>query len=141
MVHLPVFQLYRGKFNMAKRYILIAEDDAAQRELYTLILEFEGYEVKSVSNGREALEEIQRKAPDLILTDIGMPEIDGLELIQLVKEQKALADIPVVVMTSFQKGYLTWAWAAGAKGAIAKPFSPEDLFTAIREALPERSGH
>ena len=119
---------------MGKPYILIAEDDDDQRELYTQMLEMEGFKVNSVASGKEVLEVLQQSHPDVILTDIGMPEMDGLELIRRVKEQ--LADIPVVVMTSFQKGYLTLARAAGASGTITKPFSAEDLYTAILEVLP-----
>lgn len=124
---------------MGKPYILIAEDDDDQRELYTRMLEMQGFKVKSVASGKEVLEELQKTPPDVILTDIGMPEMDGLELITRVKEK--LADIPVVVMSSFQKGYLTWARAAGANGTIAKPFSAEDLYTAILEVLPPSTEH
>lgn len=124
---------------MGKPYILIAEDDDDQRDLYTHMLEMQGFKVKSVASGKEVLEELQKNRPDVILTDIGMPGMDGLELITRVKEK--LADIPVVAMTSFQKGYLTWAWAAGANGTIAKPFSAEDLYTAILEVLPLSTEH
>lgn len=121
---------------MRKWCVLLAEDDADQRELFTLILEMNGFEVHSVADGKEALDELQRTAPDLILTDIGMPRIDGLELVKLVKQREELAHVPIIVMTSFGGGYLTWAWAAGANGMLAKPFAEEELCTTIAQFLP-----
>lgn len=95
---------------MKKQCVLLAEDNEEQREVCRLLLQMQGFEVTSVTNGKEALAELQRSQPDVLLTDIGMPEMDGLELLQVVKEKEELAHVPVVVMTGFEKGYLTWAW-------------------------------
>lgn len=70
-----------------------------------------------------------------------MPAMDGLELVQRVKEYAAFAQVTIVVMTGSEFGYLTWAWSKGANETLAKPSSPEDLFTAILNVLPESRGH
>lgn len=121
--------------------ILLAEDNDDQRELFTRMLTLKGYEVRPVANGKDALAELQRSQPDVILTDIAMPDMDGLEFVRLVRENEALTDVPIIVMTAFEKGYLTWAWAAGANGALAKPFAPDDLYMAILKVLPQSRGH
>lgn len=126
---------------MRKLCVLVAEDNEDQRHLYTMMLRIQGFEVRSVANGKEALKELQRSPPDVVLTDISMPDMDGMELLKLVKETEELAHVPIVVMTGFEKGYLTWAWAAGANETIAKPFTPEDLYTAILSVLPASPGH
>ena len=126
---------------MRKSYVLLAEDDADQRELFTLMLEEKGFEVHSVANGKEALAELQRSVPDLILTDIQMPEMNGLDLVWQVKHHAKFVDVPIIVMTCNNKEYLKVASTMGANGTIAKPFDEEDLFTAILQVLPESEGH
>ena len=131
---------------MRKPCILLAEDNADQRELFIYLLEIEGFEVRSVTNGKEALAELQRgpldcNPPDLILTDIAMPEMSGLDLVKAVREKEEYSHVPIVVMTNFEKGYLTWAWAAGANGTLAKPFSAEDLHAVILNVLPTSREH
>lgn len=126
---------------MKKLCILIAEDNEDQRELFTLMLIMGGFEVRSVTNGKEALAELQRSLPDVILTDISMPEMNGLELVRSVKSQKAFAEVPIVVMSAFDRSYLKWAATMGANATISKPFEQDDLFTTILKVLPESLGH
>ena len=125
---------------MSKRCVLVAEDDDSQRELFTFMLTTAGFDVRPVATGSAALAELKRWQPDVILTDIMMPDMDGLELVQLVKGKADLSHIPIVVMTAYGKGYLSQAWALGAQGTIAKPFAPEDLFMALLQVLPEVQG-
>ncbi|MFN7926800.1 MAG: response regulator [Blastocatellia bacterium] len=126
---------------MKKPCVLVAEDNENQRELYSLLLELNGFEVKAVANGREALEELESYTPDLVLTDIAMPEMSGLELVEQVRRNQALSRLPIIVMTSFDRYYLHWAECVGADGTLRKPIDPEDLFTMILQLLPEHSGH
>ncbi len=126
---------------MAKLCILMAEDDADQRELYTYILEMNGFEVRSVANGKEAFAELHQNPPDLILTDIAMPEMSGLELMKAVREDDEFSHVPIILMSSFEGGSLTLSWIEGASGVIAKPFQPDDLFETILKVLPASRGH
>lgn len=120
---------------MDHKTILLAEDDADQRELYTYLLKINGYEVTSVGTGREALRELQHCLPDLILTDIAMPDINGLELVKEVKSRAEYANVPIVVMTNFNRYYLQWAATVGANGTITKPFDPDELLATISNTL------
>lgn len=80
------------------------------------------FEVRAVTNGKDALSELQQSLPDLILADIAMLVMNDLELVKQIKSKSSMAKVPIVVMTAFKKGYLTWAWAAGANELLAKHF-------------------
>jgi CheY-like chemotaxis protein len=86
---------------MRRLKILIVEDDDDLRALYSYMLAAGGYKVKAVRNGLEALAEIQVNRPDVIVTDIIMPGLSGLDLIVAVRSNDELADLPVVAITSF----------------------------------------
>jgi two-component system, cell cycle response regulator DivK len=106
---------------MRRLKVLLVEDDDGARLLYCYMLMAAGYKVSSVRNGLEALAEIQVNRPDLIVTDIAMPILSGLDLILAVKSNDEMADLPVVAITSFGKKFLEQARAAGATDAIDKP--------------------
>lgn len=120
---------------MRKFSILVVEDNEVQRELYTLLLEMEGFAVTAVTDGQAALAELQYRLPDVILTDIAMPDMDGLELVKFIRDNEKFTHIPIVVMTAFNSYYLKWADCVGANRTIAKPFEPEDLFATILQVL------
>jgi len=116
---------------MRRLKILLVENDADERELYGYMLAVAGYKVKAVSNGLEALAEIQVKRPDMIITDIAMPVLSGLDLITAVRSDDELADLPVVAITSFGEELREQAQAAGATDAIDKPTD----ITRMREVI------
>src|SRR5262245_7693822 len=111
--------------------ILLAEDDDNLRALYGFMLASSGYRVNAVRNGLEALAEIQVNRPDVIVTDIAMPVLSGLDLIVAVRSNDELADLPVVAITSFGEELLEQARAAGATDAIDKPTD----ITRMREVI------
>jgi len=106
---------------MRRLSVLIVEDDDGARGLYIYMLAAAGYKVKAVSNGLEAFAEIQVNRPDLIVTDIAMPVLSGLDLILAVRSHDEFADLPVVAITSFGEKLREQARAAGATDAIDKP--------------------
>ena len=106
---------------MRRLSVLLVEDDDGARLLYCYMLMAAGYKVNSVRNGLEALAEIQVNRPDLIVTDIAMPILSGLDLILAVRSNDELADLPVVAITSFGEKLREQARAAGATDAIDKP--------------------
>jgi len=101
--------------------VLLVEDDADARGLYGYMLALAGYKVKAVSNGLEAIAEIQVNRPDVIVTDIAMPVVSGLDLIMAVRSNDELADLPVVAITAFGESLREQAREAGATEAIDKP--------------------
>ncbi|HEV2665421.1 MAG TPA: response regulator [Blastocatellia bacterium] len=101
--------------------ILLAEDDDDLRALYGYMLAATGYRVNAVRNGLEAFAEIQVNRPDVIVTDVAMPVLSGLDLIAAVRSYDEFADIPVVAITYFGEDICKLALAAGATNAIDKP--------------------
>ena len=81
--------------------ILIAEDNAVNRELLRELLEVRGHEIAEASDGAEALELIERVRPDILLLDIGMPEMDGFTVLRKVRENPQMAALPVLAVTAF----------------------------------------
>ncbi len=129
-----------GRSNMANETILIADDEPDVLDLCYRILTAEGYRVEPVQTGYEAVERIRRKSFDLLLTDIKMPGMNGLETAQAVKE--ADPGIICVIMT----GYSTMdtaieALKLGVDDFVLKPFAPEDLSMSIAKALEKDRLH
>src|SRR5215470_7932734 len=105
---------------MRRLKVLLVEDDDDARVLYTYMLAVAGYKVNAVRNGIEAFIEMQVNRPDVIVTDITMPVLSGLDLIVAVRSNDELADLPVVAITSFGENFRELARAAGATDAIEK---------------------
>jgi len=122
----------------AKRYrILLAEDNLVNQKLAVRIIEKQGHTVAAVRNGRQAVELAEREAFDLILMDISMPEMDGLEATALLREKhKQERRIPIIAMTAHAlMGDREMCLRAGMDGYLAKPIQGEALFAAIAEVL------
>jgi len=126
-------------FSMSRLKILLVEDDDDLRALYSYMLAAGGYKVKAVRNGLEALAEIQVNRPDVIVTDIIMPGLSGLELIEAVRSNDELADLPVVAITSFGESIREEARAAGATDSIDKPTEIARMREVIEAAVSRSS--
>ena len=120
---------------MQRLNVLLVEDDADARGLYGYMLALAGYKVKVVSNGLEAFAEIQVDRPDVIVTDIAMPVLSGLDLITALRSNEELADLPVVAITSFGEKLREEARAAGATDSIDKPTELERMREVINAAV------
>ena len=113
--------------------ILIVEDDTIIAETVELFLRNEGYKTERAANGRLGLELWRAFAPDLIILDIGLPELDGLEVLQVVRTE---SDIPVVMLTARAEEIdELLALGMGADDYITKPFSPKILIAHIKAVL------
>ncbi|MEM6730889.1 MAG: response regulator, partial [Myxococcota bacterium] len=118
--------------------ILVVDDEPVILDILRDVLEYEGFDVTTVGDGGLALERIQAEAFDLLLTDLKMPRIDGLELIRQIAELGIGERFKTVIMTGF--GTVETAVDAMKNGAfdyILKPFKPEDVVRLIRRALAE----
>lgn len=119
---------------MAK--ILIADDEKDIRDLIKMILELSGHQVAATKNGEEAVAMVGDTMPDLILLDMRMPKLSGLEACEMIKSQPATAHIPVVFLSGNESSDdLDAAQSVGANGFITKPFDPQDLIGRIAEFL------
>jgi two-component system, OmpR family, response regulator len=117
--------------------ILYVEDERDIQTIARLALEqIGGFKVRICSSGREALLELDTFIPDIVLLDVMMPDMDGLETYEAMKAVPALAEIPVVFMTArVQAQEVKQYLERGAVGVIAKPFSPMTLADQVKEIL------
>lgn len=123
-----------------KKRIMIVEDDAFVMDIYETKLQEEGFEVEGAINGMEALKKLENKEerlPDLILLDIVMPYMDGLELLKKMKEEEALKDIPVILLTNLsQKEEIDTGLGLGASDYLIKShFTPSEVLKKVNSIL------
>ena len=116
--------------------ILIVEDDPASLMLASTVLQMAGFEVAGSASAEEARKSISRRKPSLILMDIGLPGMDGLDFTKELKSRARTASIPIVALTANNMPlYERAARAAGCEGFIAKPVSPAALTAEVRMFL------
>lgn len=121
---------------MAKKKILIVEDEESLLKLESILLTSKGYEVRGVANGRAALDAVAEEQPDLVLLDIMLPEIDGFEVCQRIKENAATAHIPVVMLTAKKsREDMARGEKVGADWYITKPFKSTMVIETIQRFL------
>jgi CheY-like chemotaxis protein len=119
-------------------HILLTEDNAVNQMLARRLLEKRGYQVTVAGTGREALAAIEQRQFDLVLMDIQMPEMDGLEATAAIrrKEQKTGAHLPIIALTAHAlKSDQEQCYAAGMDGHVSKPIQPQVLFTTIENII------
>ena len=107
------------------------------RTLYGFTLANAGFQVKAVRNGFDALTELQWHCPDVILTDLAMPVLDGITLIEIIKSRAELADIPVIAMTAYGQTLQRLAKAAGADLSVEKPTELRSVRDLVTSVLPQ----
>jgi two-component system cell cycle response regulator DivK len=123
---------------MAKR-ILIVEDNDLNRKLFCDVLSSQGFAVEPVADGRDALDRARNFVPNLIVMDIQLPNVSGLDLIEAAKADKVLRSIPVLAVTAYAgKGDEERIRDAGADNYLAKPVSIGPFMAAVR-ALVDRA--
>ena len=120
---------------MSKR-ILVVEDQPDNRQIIRDMLADTGYEITEAENGEEALVAIAKQRPDLILMDIQLPEVSGLEVTKWLKEDDSLKSIPVVAVTAFaMKGDEEIIRQGGCEAYISKPISVTSFLDTVRRFL------
>jgi CheY-like chemotaxis protein len=117
--------------------ILVVDDNLDTREITHLHLTTEGFTVVIAADGREGLYMAGAEHPDLIITDISMPGLNGIELIRQLRSQPELADVPILVLSALGSGELNEAIRAGANRAMSKPVLLDSLVDEVRELLSE----
>jgi len=116
--------------------ILVIEDNETNLYLIRFMLEKSGYEVIEAREGAAGVELAIKEKPDLIIMDIQLPDIDGLEATKRIRATEADGDIPIIALTSFaMAGDRERALAAGCTGYIEKPINPETFMAEIEKYL------
>jgi len=122
-----------------KEKILIVEDNPQNMKLYEMILSAKGYTLLKAIDGEEALDMAIRKHPDLILMDIRLPGMNGLEVTKKLRENSAFSHTPIIAITAYaMKGDKERAIEAGCNAYLAKPFNIHELTGMIAEMLRQR---
>jgi len=125
---------------VAGETILLVEDNAVNRDLLQFLLSSQGYQVLEAGTAQEAFEILKTERPDLILMDIQLPGMDGLEATKKLKGDPATQDIPVVAVTSYaMKGDREQALAAGCVGYIAKPIDKTTFLQQVGAHLASKA--
>jgi len=121
--------------------VLIVEDNELNMKLFHDLLDAQGYEILETREGLQALTLARQHRPDLILMDIQLPEISGLEVTKWLKDDESLADIPVIAVTAFaMKGDEERIRAGGCAAYIAKPISVSHFLDTIKRFLEPAEG-
>ncbi len=118
--------------------VLVVEDDAATREMLGELLAFEGYTTAPVADGVSGLARIEQGRVDLVLLDLKLPDMDGVEFCQRVRAIDQATDVPIVLLSGTVDPQLESAGlAAGADDIVAKPFDIDHLLDRVRAHLPD----
>src|SRR5438128_537128 len=118
--------------------ILIVDDEQSYRQLLTLVFEEQGNQIRTAMNGRQALEQLSLEPADVIISDVKMPDMDGIEMLRSVRE--TLPDLGVILMTAFASVETAReAFKLGADDFIQKPFDVEELKLIVRKTLEKQA--
>ncbi len=123
---------------MSGKTILYVEDNEANRKIVRLLLKNTRYQLIEAHDGEAGVAKALEARPDLILMDVQLPKISGLEATRRLRAESATAATPIIVITSFAlSGDDQKAKEVGATAYLAKPYSPRDLLALIRSTVPE----
>ena len=119
--------------------LLLVDDDPQLRHVVSMFFELEGYHVIQARDGQDAINLLAEQVPDVILLDLMMPDIPGIEVCKHVRGTRRLKDVPVVIFTAAELDEEELQ-AAGADRFITKPYSLEGLRRVVRELIRESAG-
>ncbi len=120
--------------------ILVVDDEASVVEVVSLYLQREGFQVRVARDGRSALTSIREKVPALVVLDLMLPEVDGLAILQTLREHAAI-DVPVIMLTARrQETDRIYGLELGADDYVTKPFSPAELVSRVKAVLRRSAG-
>jgi two-component system cell cycle response regulator DivK len=115
--------------------ILIIEDNRDSRDILSKLLRMSGFDVVCASDGETGFEAAASQLPDLIITDINMPKLDGIEFIKRIRADRLLAGTPVLVVTAFGPSAAREAIVAGANASEQKPFDFDKFLVIVKELI------
>jgi two-component system chemotaxis response regulator CheY len=115
--------------------ILVVDDSDDTREMMAKLLELESFTVVTAEDGSAGLDTADAERPDLIITDVNMPVMNGIEMIRRLREQDGFASVPIMAITAYGNGVAKEALDAGANRAATKPIQFNALVLEIKELL------
>jgi len=119
------------------KLVMAVDDSATVRQVLQMTLEGAGYEVIEAADGRDAVNKLETSRIDMMVTDLNMPNMDGIELIKHVRQSPGNRFLPIIMLTTeSQPEKKQEGKAAGASGWIVKPFKPEQLLAVVRMICP-----
>ena len=122
---------------MSEQNVLVVDDEEVIRDVCTQILSAEGYSVTTAASGKEALHLVSENNFDAVVTDIMMPDMSGLELLEVIRSMGI--DVSTIVITGLGTfDMATQSDRLGAREFVVKPFTPDELSRAVRKALAKR---
>lgn len=123
---------------MSQKTILYVEDNEFNRKIVRQLLSQTKYQLREAADGESGVQSAQDDPPDLILMDVQLPKLSGLDATRRLRADPRTAAVPIIVITSYAlSSDAEKAKAAGATAYLAKPYSPRELLAKIREILPE----
>ncbi len=118
------------------KIIMTVDDSASVRQMVSFTLKEKGYEIVEAVDGRDALEKLSKTQVHMLITDLHMPNMDGITLIQSVRDLRSYRFIPIIMLTTeSQVSRKMEGRKAGATGWIVKPFKPEQLLAVVKKVL------
>ncbi len=118
------------------KVIMTVDDSASVRQMVKFTLNGAGYDVIEAEDGQDALSKLSGTRVDMVITDLNMPNLDGIGLIRALRQQSANKFVPIIMLTTeSQDGKKQEGKAAGATGWIVKPFKPEQLLGVLKKVL------
>ncbi|MBZ0269890.1 response regulator [bacterium] len=125
---------------MSRERIFVVEDESDIAKVLEYNLQREGYQVEVMADGAEAVDRIVEVAPDLVLLDLMLPGMDGLEVCRTLKQDPAARDIPVIMLTAKdEETDIVLGLELGADDYVTKPFAPRELLARVKAVLRRRS--
>lgn len=116
--------------------IVVMDDDASTRVLVTAVLRKEGYDVLAANDGAQGLALIREHKPDLVVSDVQMPVLDGFGVLEAVRADQAITTTPIILLTSLQdRAHMRQGMTTGADDYLTKPFAPQELRDAVNSQL------
>ena len=121
--------------------ILVVDDSDDTREMMAKLLELESFIVITAEDGRKGFDTARAEHPDIIITDINMPDINGIEMIKMLRNESEFSNVPIMAITAYGNSVAAEAIKAGANRASTKPIEFESLMGGIRQLLAESKNH
>lgn len=126
----------RRTLTSAPHRILVAEDDPITHRFLTSLFERSGFQVRGAEDGEQAFRMAQQSVPDLVITDVCMPYLDGFQLLTALKNDAELSHVPVIVLSMKDKEEdILHAFAMGADDYVVKPFNARELIARVRRLI------
>lgn len=122
----------------SRGYVLVVDDDEGLRRLVRMVLAGKGFELGFAVDGRDALAQLERRKPDLVVLDVMMEQVGGVEVLRHLRSNPATADVKVLMLSAIAPGLGMWQVAMDADGYMTKPFSPRELLARVERLLGSR---